>query len=157
MAIESGDQVSLEYVGRLDDGVVFDTSREEVADEVGITAEQPDREFTPLTVEVGSGRIIEGLEEALIGLEEGETETVTIPPEKAYGEPQDDHVQEYEAAGFNQMLQGHQATEGMHVRTEDGTLGEVVHVDDEAVRVDFNHELAGETLTFEVEIVDIQK
>jgi len=54
---------------------------------------QPDREYAPLTVEIGDEQIIEGMEEGLIGLEAGETETPTIPPEKAYGEPSDENIQ----------------------------------------------------------------
>jgi len=57
---------------------------------------QPDREYAPLTVEIGDEQIIEGMEEGLIGLEAGETETLTIPPEKAYGEPSDENIQEFE-------------------------------------------------------------
>lgn len=155
MAIQTGDQVSLEYVGRLDDGTVFDTSREEVAEEAGLAEEQPGREYAPLTVEVGSGRVIEGLEEELLGMEEGDAETISVPPAKGYGEPSDDHVVEYEYEQFAEMLQGETPQAGMHVQTQQGDIGEVLAVDDEVVRVDFNHELAGEHLEFEVEIVDV--
>jgi FKBP-type peptidyl-prolyl cis-trans isomerase 2 len=155
MAITTGDTVTLEYVGRLDDGTVFDTSREDVATEEGLAQQQPDREYEPLTVEVGAGQLIEGLEEELVGMEVGDTETVTIPPEKAYGERTDERVAEYEAAEFDEMLQGADVVEGMHVQTQQGAPGEVVHVDDDVVRVDFNHELSGETLEFEVEILEV--
>ena len=70
MAIENGDQVTIEYVGQLNDGTVFDTSRESVAEESGLNEVQPEREFAPLTVQIGDGEIIEGLEDNLIGLEE---------------------------------------------------------------------------------------
>ncbi|MFC7046733.1 peptidylprolyl isomerase [Halobacteriaceae archaeon GCM10025711] len=155
MGISTGDTVTLDYVGRLDDGTVFDTSREDVAEEADLET-HPDREFEPLTVEIGAGEIIEGLEEGLQGMEVGDTDTVTIPPEKAYGEPSDERVAEYEAEEFAQMLQGGEPEEGMYVQTQQGAPGEVVHVDDELVRVDFNHELAGETLAFEVEILEVR-
>ena len=155
MAISDGDSVTIEYTGRLDDGTVFDTSRRDVAEDAGIAAEQPDREYGPLTVEVGDGRVIEGLEEALVGMEAGDEQTVTLPPEKAYGEPSDERVIEYGATEFRQALQGEEPTEGMHVQGQQGAIGEVVHVGDESVRVDFNHDLAGETLEFEVEVVDV--
>lgn len=155
MAIETGDQVSLEYVGRLTDGTVFDTSRESVAEEAGLLEAQPNREFSPLTVEIGSNRIIEGLEEGLLGLEAGDTETITIPPEKAYGEPDEDNVIEHDREEFDQMLQGAEPEVGMQIQTEQGAVGEIVAVEDDVVRLDFNHELAGETLEFEVEIVDV--
>jgi len=156
MAISTGDSVTIEYTGRLDDGTVFDTSRHDVAQDVGIADEQPDREYGPLTVEVGDGRVIEGLDEALVGMETGDEETVTLPPEKAYGQPSEDRVIEYEAAEFRQALQGEEPAEGMHVQGQQGAIGEVVHVDGETVRVDFNHQLAGETLEFDVEVVDVR-
>lgn len=155
MAIQTGDTVSLDYVGRLPDGDIFDTSREDVATEAGIAAEQPDRDFEPLTVEVGAGQIIDGLEDALLEMEEGETETVVIPPEDAYGEASEDQIVEHDRTEFDEMLQGQDAKEGMQVQSEQGHLGTIVHIDDSVVRIDFNHELSGETLEFEIEIVDV--
>ena len=54
MSIDTGDSVTLEYTGRLDDETVFDTSRKSVAEETGLAEVQPDREYAPLTVEVGT-------------------------------------------------------------------------------------------------------
>jgi len=79
VTIATGDSVTLEYTGRLDDETVFDTSREEVAAETGLAEARPDREFAPLTVEVGAEEVIEGIEEGLVGLETGETANLTIP------------------------------------------------------------------------------
>lgn len=156
MVIEPGDTVTFEYTGRLDDGTVFDTSQEAVAAEAGLTDEQSDREFTPLTVDVGEGELIEGLDQALVGLDAQDAETVTIPPEKAYGEWTEEHVQEFDLMDFKKRVGGQQPEEGAHIRTQNGGLAEIVHVDDETVRVDFNHELCDETLEFDVEIVDVE-
>jgi len=156
MAISDGDAVTIEYTGRLTDGAVFDTSKRAVAEESGLADAQPERDYDPLTVTVGEGRVIEGLEDALVGMEPGDEQTLTLPPEKAYGEPTDERVVEYETAEFREMLQGEEPLEGMQVQGQGGAFGEVVHVDDETTRVDFNHELAGETLEFDVEIVDVQ-
>ncbi|PAU78798.1 peptidylprolyl isomerase [Halorubrum salipaludis] len=147
--------MTLEYTGRLDDDTVFDTSRKSVAEETGLAEAQPEREYAPLTVEIGEEQVIEGMEEGLIGLEAGETDTLTIPPEKAYGEPSDDQIQEFETAELKEMLGGQTPEEGAYLEAQNGSQGEVVHVDDEVVRVDFNPRLAGETLTFDVEIVDV--
>lgn len=155
MAIATGDSVTIEYTGRLDDGTVFDTSREEVANETELADAQPDREYGPLTVEVGEGRIIEGLEDALIGLEQGATPTVAIPPEKGYGEWTEQRVQEYDPGEFRQMVSGEIPDEGARLERQDGGLAEVVHVSEEVVRVDFNPQLAGKTLEFDIEIVDV--
>jgi FKBP-type peptidyl-prolyl cis-trans isomerase 2 len=155
MTIDTGDSVTLEYTGRLDDDTVFDTSRQSVAEEAGLAEAQPDREYAPLTVEIGDEQVIEGMEEGLIGLEAGETDTLTIPPEKAYGEPSDDQVQEFATEELREMLGGQTPEEGTYLEAQNGRQGEVVHVDEEVVRVDFNPALAGETLTFDVEIVDV--
>jgi len=155
MTIATGDSVTIEYTGRLEDGSVFDTSRESVAEESGLAAEQPDREYGPLTVEIGEDRVIEGLEEALIGQESGASPTVAIPPEKAYGPWSEEQIREYERAEFEEMVGGEAPAEGAYLETQDGNLAEVTHVDDSTVRVDFNHALAGETLEFDVDIVDV--
>jgi len=155
VTIDTGDSVTLEYTGRLDDDTVFDTSRQSVAEEAGLAEAQPDREYAPLTVEIGEEQVIEGMEEGLIGLEAGETDTLTIPPEKAYGEPSDEQIQEFETAELREMLGGQTPEEGAYLEAQNGRQGEVVHVDEEVVRVDFNPALAGETLTFDVEIVDV--
>jgi FKBP-type peptidyl-prolyl cis-trans isomerase 2 len=156
MTIATGDSVTLEYTGRLDDETVFDTSRESVAEECGLTEAQPDREYEPLTIEVGAEQVIEGMEEGLIGLEAGTTTTLSIPPEEGYGERSEEQIHEYETETLEEALQGQTPTEGSVLETQNGQQGEVVHVDDETVRVDFNPRLAGETLTFEIEILDVE-
>jgi FKBP-type peptidyl-prolyl cis-trans isomerase 2 len=156
MTITDGDAVTIEYVGRLTDGTVFDTSDEALAREAGIAEENPEREFEPLTIQIGDDKVIAGLQDALLGMAEGETELVQIPPERAYGEYREDRVGEYDREAFEEMLGGREATEGVEVETEEGLPGEVVDVGPETVTVDFNHELAGETLSFEIEIVDVE-
>ena len=155
MTIADGDTVELEYVGRLDDGTVFDTSRRDVAEDEGLADDQPGREYSPLEVEVGAGKVIEGLDEALVGMADGDREVVTIPPEKGYGERDEERVVQYDRDQLNEMLQGATVEEGMQLQTEQGLPGEVVDVGEDVVRVDFNHELAGETLEFDVEIVSV--
>ena len=156
MALSDGDTAVIEYTGTLEDGTVFDTSRREVAEAAGLAAQQPEREYDPLTVEVGAGQVIEGLEEALLGMEAGEEQSVTLSPGEAYGEPTDERVIEYDTQEFREMLQGEELEVGMHVQGERGAVGEVVSVDEETTRVDFNHPLAGETLSFDVEVVDVR-
>jgi FKBP-type peptidyl-prolyl cis-trans isomerase 2 len=95
------------------------------------------------------------MEEGLIGLEAGETDTLTIPPEKAYGQPSDENVEEFETDELRELLGGQLPEEGAYLEAQDGSQGEVVHVDDDTVRADFNPPLAGETLTFDVEILEV--
>lgn len=155
MTITSGDSVTIEFTGRLADGTVFDTSRESVAEQSGLAETQPDREYGPLTVEVGAERVIEGLEETLVGLEKGDSRTVRLPPEKAYGTRTEDKVRGYGADEFKELVGDQTPEEGAYLQTENGGLAEIIHVDDEIVRVDFNHELAGETLEFDLEVLGI--
>ncbi|GAA0292315.1 FKBP-type peptidyl-prolyl cis-trans isomerase [Halarchaeum salinum] len=156
MSITDGDTVTFEYTGRLDDGTVFDTSREDVADDAGLAEAQPDRDYDPLTVEVGEGAVIEGMEDGLRGLEAGDEDTLEIPPEEAYGEWSEEAVQEFDTDELHEMLGGQTPEEGAYLQAQNGQQGEVIHADEETVRVDFNPELAGETLTFDVEVVDVE-
>lgn len=156
MAITEGDTVTVSYVGRLDDGTVFDTSDEALAREVGLDEEYPERSFEPLEIKLGSGRIIEGLETELEGMEVGEEKTLTIPPEEAYGQHKEDRVATYPRDDFDEMIGGRELTVGFEVETEDGLPGRVVDFDGNEVTVDFNHELAGKTLTFEVEVLETE-
>jgi len=155
MAITEGDTVTITYTGRLDDGTVFDTTEESVAEEAGMLEEQPEREFEPMQIEVGAGNLIEGFEAALIGMDVDEEKTVTIPPEEAYGEAEGDRVREFPRSDFEEMV-GQEPAEGMQVRAQGGASGTVVSVSDDTVEVDFEHPLAGETLTFDIEVHDIQ-
>lgn len=155
MTIATGDSVTIEYTGRLDDGTVFDTSRESVATETELADAQPDREYTPLTIDVGAEQVIEGLEDGLIGLEQGTTTTITIPPEQGYGDWTEERIQEFDTEELREMVGEQALQEGAYLEAQNGQQGEVVHVDDETVRVDFNPDLAGETLEFDVEVIGV--
>ncbi len=156
MTITAGDTVTIEYTGRFDDGQIFDTSREPVAAEVGLDEAQPDREYEALTFEVGAGEVIAGLDDGILGCEVGDTPTFVIPPEEAYGEHDDELLQAYDAEQFIGMLDGQVPAEGDRVETERGDVGRITHVDDDVIRLDFNHALAGETLEFDVEVVAVE-
>lgn len=155
MTISHGDTVTLEYVGRLDDGEIFDTSDRVLAQQEGLLSENPERVYKPLTVEVGEDSVIPGLQEALLGMEAGEQATVTIPPERAYGEYTEERLGEYDREAFEEMLGDRELEEGFEVEADSGLTGQVVDIGPETVTVDFNHELAGETLTFEIEILEV--
>ncbi len=154
MTITAGDTVTIEYTGRLEDGTVFDSSKQAVAEKAGLAEAQPDRTYEPLTVEVGAGQVIEGMEDGLIGLEEGESATLEIPPEEAYGEWTEEYVQAFDTDELAEML-GQEPTEGAFLQAQNGQHGEITHVNAEVVKVDFNPDLAGKTLEFDVEIVGI--
>jgi peptidyl-prolyl cis-trans isomerase B (cyclophilin B) len=155
--VEPGDIVTVEYVGRFAGGELFDTSRYDVAEAAGLADAQgrdPD-EYTPLSFTVGTDSVIEGLDDGVRGLAAGESATIEVPPEKAYGEFRDERVREYDPETFEGMV-GQEPEIGLHVHAENGLHGDVTAITDEAVVVDFNHELAGKTLVFEVEVLSVQ-
>ena len=152
MTIATGDTVTFEYVGRIPDGPVFDTSRESIAEEEGLPVDE--REHQPLSVEIGANEIIQGLEDGLRGLEAGAEASIEVTPEDGYGHHTEEKIVEHQAAELAELLDGKLPEEGMQLQRQNGQVGEVIHVDDEVVRIDFNHPLAGETLVFDVEIVD---
>jgi peptidyl-prolyl cis-trans isomerase B (cyclophilin B) len=154
--VEPGDIVTIEYVGRFEGRELFDTSRYEVAAEAGLAEAQgrEPEEYTPLSFTVGSDSVIEGLDEGVRGLAVGDEATIEVPPEQAYGEFLDDRVREYDPETFEEMV-GHEPEIGLHVHAENGLHGDVTAITDEAVVVDFNHELAGKTLVFEVEVLSV--
>ncbi|MFD1685598.1 FKBP-type peptidyl-prolyl cis-trans isomerase [Halobellus litoreus] len=155
MSIQEGDRVAVEYVGRFEDGSVFGTSKYAVAAERGLDEAQ-DRDaddYGPLAFTVGDGDVIDGLDEAVRGMTVGESATVTVPPESAYGEVRSERIREYDRETFEGMV-GEAPEVGLHVHAQNGLHGDVVAVREETVEVDFNHELAGQTLVFDVEVVD---
>jgi len=81
--VKMGDNISVDYIGSLDNGKVFDTSIEKVAIENNLTPHVGG--YEPLKFTVGKGRVIQGFDEGVIGMKVGENRTLTIPPEKGYG------------------------------------------------------------------------
>lgn len=82
--VKKGDIIFVDYTGRLENGDVFDTSIENVAKENDIF--QPGSEYIPLQFTVGAGSVIQGFDEGVIGMNVGDSKTMTIPPEEAYGQ-----------------------------------------------------------------------
>ncbi|MFB6118584.1 peptidylprolyl isomerase [Halosegnis sp.] len=152
--VADGDRVQLAYTGRFEDGTVFATSDPAVAAAHGLAASEAASEATPLTFRVGHDEVIPGLETAVIGLEVGTETTVTVPPEAAYGAYDPDRVRTYTPTEFEEMV-GRPPEIGAHVEAQNGLHGDVTAITDEAVEVDFNHELAGKTLHVELEVLDI--
>jgi len=138
---KNGDTVQVDYTGTLENGTVFDTSE--------------GRE--PLEFTLGQHQMIPGFEQAVLGMKVGESKTVTIPAEDAYGPYRDDMVQVIDREELTnipnpevgQQLQGSQPGGGT-------ITGTITNVTDTTITVDFNHPLAGKNLTFEIKLVSIQ-
>jgi len=148
--VENGDTISVNYVGRLEDGTIFDTSVKEAALETGIYNQM--RDYKPLTFTVGAGQMIKGFDEGVVGMRAGEEKTLTIPPEEAYGEYNEELARELpvNAVDFTPEV-------GMRLVTDNGLTGTITEVSESNFVVDFNHELAGKTLIFLVRIVSVEE
>jgi FKBP-type peptidyl-prolyl cis-trans isomerase 2 len=157
VSAEPGDSVQVAYVGRFESGSVFATSDPEVAVEHDLDDAQgkDPAAFEPLTFTVGRGDVIEGLDDAVVGMAAGEAATVTVPPERAYGDHSAERVREYEREAFEAMV-GEEPAVGLHVQAQNDLHGDVVAVTEDAVTVDFNHELAGKTLVFDLQVLAVE-
>lgn len=136
-----GDTVTVNYTGSLDDGTVFDSS-------VG---------GDPLTFVIGDGTMIVGFDKAVRGMEVGETKTVTIHPDEAYGERQEDLVITLAPDKLAEGIAVGDVISLYNMNTEEKRDFTVLAISDTEVTLDGNDELAGEDLTFEIEMVAIEK
>ena len=148
--VKKGDIVKVDYIGKLENGEVFDTSIESVAKEEGIYT--PERPYEPLEFTVGEGQLIEGFEEAVLDMEVGDEKTVNIPAEKAYGERDEKLIQTIPKEAFDGA--DFEPEEGMIILAG-GVPATIIKVSDSEVVLDFNHQLAGKNLIFTIKVVDV--
>jgi len=137
---KKGDKVLINYTGSLEDGTVFDSTLEDVECET-----------------IGGGDFFPQIEEALIGMNPGEKKSVVIPAKDAFGEydtekvfnvPRSDVPEDLKPEVGDELTLSNDDDEEMEVT--------VVEVNEESITFDSNHPLAGEDLTFEIELLEIQ-
>jgi len=137
---KSGDSVKIHYTGTLEDGTEFDSSS--------------GRE--PLEFSLGSGQVIPGFDNAVDGMAVGDSKTVTIPAGEAYGERHEQLIQQVPKTSLPDDMK---PEVGMQLQSQspDGQVMNllVTEVEDETITVDANHPLAGQALTFAIELVEI--
>jgi len=147
--MKSGDFVYIEYTAKVSDsGEVFDTTKEDVAKKEGIFNERI--KYGPLPIIVDAGFTIAGLNDAIKEMNVGEKKKVSIPPEKAFGERNEELVRLIPEARFKE--QDVDVIPGSYVMVNN-LRGKIISVDGGRVKVDFNHPLAGKTLEYDIEIV----
>lgn len=138
--IENGKKVKIHYTGSLDDGTQFDSSAGR----------------DPLEFEMGGGMVIPGFEKGVVDMEVGEKKTIHIPAAEAYGEHREDLVMQFERS---QLPEGLEPEVGMGLQMQ-GPQGQpvpvtITAVDDANITIDANHQLAGQNLNFELELVEV--
>jgi peptidylprolyl isomerase len=139
--VKSGDTVRVHYHGKLNDGTTFDSSEGR----------------DPLEFEVGSGSVIAGFDNGVTGMKVGDKKTINIPVDEAYGQVQDDLLMEFPLDRFPADMK---PEVGMELNMSNGAGQNfpvvITEVLDNSVVLDANHPLAGEDLTFDLELVEIK-
>ena len=135
----NGSRVKVHYTGKLDDGSVFDSSLK--------------RE--PLEFKLGSGQVIPGFEEAVLSMQVGETKTVTIPADQAYGQKREDLILVIEKEKVPADLEP-KVGDKLQMKQPNGAPVVVLITDmnEKTITLDANHALAGKDLTFELTLVE---
>jgi FKBP-type peptidyl-prolyl cis-trans isomerase 2 len=140
MTAANGNKVKVHYTGTFDDGQVFDSSRE----------------AQPLEFEVGAGQVIPGFDQAVVGMGVGESKQVRIPEDEAYGPYNPEMVFDADHSQFEEGMNP-QVGQQFQTQMQDGTpmMLTVREVTEEKVVLDANHPMAGKTLNFDIEVVEI--
>jgi FKBP-type peptidyl-prolyl cis-trans isomerase 2 len=141
LTVKTGDKVKIEYTGTLDDGTVFDSSKEH---------------GKPLEFQVGGGQVIKGFDDAIIGMIEGEEKQFSISPTDAYGEHDPTLIQKIPREIFPleaELVPGLLFEAGLP--TGEKVPATITEVQEGFVSVDLNHPLAGKRLTFKIKITSI--
>jgi peptidylprolyl isomerase len=139
--VKQGDKIKVHYHGKLTDGTTFDSSE--------------GRE--PLEFEVGSGAVIPGFDNGVMGMSVGDKKTVTIPADEAYGQRVAELVMDFPKERFPEDMV---PEVGMQLMMNNGAGQQfpvtIVEVKDDIITLDANHQLAGQDLVFDLELVDIE-
>src|SRR3970040_238190 len=147
MSIQKGDFIKVSYTGKTaDDGRVFDTTDEEVAKANNVYNEKG--KYGGDVVIVGARHTVTGLDEDFIGKDAGYKGSVSVPPEKAFGKRNPELIESIPITKFKERPQVETMVE------VDGRPGMVIRVIGRMAQVDFNRFLAGQTVTYDYEIIE---
>ena len=137
---KTGDKVKIHFEGYLEDGTVFGSSMDD----------------EPFEFAIGEKNMLPGFENAVIGMQKGDTKTITLPPEEAYGPHKKELVHVMDKSSFPQEI-NLEIGKRLQVRTQDGRSAIVTIKDftEDNIVIDENDPLAGKTLTFKIELVEI--
>jgi len=137
---KNGDKVKVHFTGKLENGEIFDRSKD----------------GKPLEFTIGVGEMMPGFEKAIIGMTHGDTKTFTVLPEEAYGSRREELVAIVEKSHFPPDITP-TIGQPLQITMPDGEVLDLVitSIDGDMVTIDANHPLAGEILAFEVELLGI--
>ena len=151
MAIKEGDFVRLNFTGKIKEtDEVFDTTSEDIAEEAGILVEN--KVYGPIPIIVGGNHLLKAIDDAIIGTEAGDAVHVSVTPENGFGQRNPNFIQLIPMKEFKK--QGMTPVRGMKITADAGT-GKIISVNGGRVKVDFNHELAGKNLEYDVSVVEV--
>ena len=141
MSVREGNTIRVHYTGKLENGEVFASS------------ESGD----PLEMRVGSGQVIPGFEQGVIGMELGEKRTIKLSPQEAFGPKRDDLIVEVNKGDFPENLDP-TIGQNLQLKSPDGQMMNVrvADIKAEKVTLDANHPLAGEPVEFDLQLVEIK-
>ena len=139
--VKDGQTVNVHYVGTLEDGTEFDSSR---------------TRGEPLSFQVGAGQLIKGFDSAVKEMVMGETKSICVEPSEGYGERNSNAVQEVPLDRFPSDFEFKEGTT-VYGKNQQGQqmMAKVEAIATDSVTLDFNHPLAGKTLNFEIELLDV--
>ncbi len=140
--VKQGDTVRVRYVGTTQDGTVFDSSLADL----------------PIVFTVGTKQVIAGFEEEIIGMTPGDIKNVTIPPEKAYGMPIKGNIKAFALADFPDSITPKIGLV-LEMQQPGGQPAQIRVIDivNDSVILDANDPLVGQTLNFELELIEIME
>jgi len=151
MAVKEGDFIRLNYTGKVQEtGDIFDTTNEETAEEAGLQTQN--KTFGAIPIAVGVGHVLKGLDKGLVGMEVGEKKEIEVAPEDGFGIRDQKLIQLIPMKEFQKQNMRPQV--GMTITLE-GQPGKIRSISGGRVTVDFNHEFAGKTLVYDVEVEKI--
>lgn len=151
--MDKGSLVYINYTLRVKgEDKVVETTVEDVAKKSGIY--NPAVTYKPMLVAVGDKWVIEGLDEALLSMKEGEKRVVEVPPSKGYGERDPSKIKLVPIRKFGEEASKLKVGDQVEIN---GQVGRVTYIGSGRVAIDFNHRLAGKTLVYDVEVVKVLK
>lgn len=157
-SVKKGDTVTVNYIGLFENGTVFDTSDATIAEKAGIFSST--NQYTPISFIVGTGSVINGFDNAVIGMSIGDIKTIKLTPDQAYGEYNPSLIQPVPLKVLKDANIMPELNQTLYYNLQpvrvDKIIPNLADPDNTLVHVDFNHPMAGKILHFRVSVINIE-